>query len=82
MKKSSVKLVFYMVSCTVLGCAGLLFNKIPLVRYPCHFAMIIVAAFMYFDKKYRKKYIPSLPDWYIGSLVVLSLLLTVYSFFI
>jgi hypothetical protein len=79
MKKSSLKLILYIVFVIGIGSTGMLFNKISVVRYTCLLAMVIFAIVVYFDKKYRSKYIPYISDWVMVGIIVLLLLLFVYS---
>jgi hypothetical protein len=76
------RLILYVASIIVIGSTGLLFNQITVVRHICILAMLIIAILIYFDKNYRNKYIPSLPNWFLVGIIVALLLLFVYSFFI
>jgi hypothetical protein len=81
-KTSSLRLILYVTSILVASSAGLLFKQVSVVRHTCLLAMLIIAIFIYFDKNYRNKYIPSIPDWFLVGIIVLELVLFVYSLFI
>jgi hypothetical protein len=80
--KLSSKAVFYIVTIIVSGAISLLFNKILIIRGISFLIMLIVAILIYFDKKYRNKYIPSMPNWFLLGIIIIVLALYVYSFFI
>jgi hypothetical protein len=79
MKKSSLKLILYIIFGIGIASTGLLFNKISVVRNACLLATVIFAIIVYFDKKYRSKYVPYISDWVMVGIIVLLLLLFVYS---
>jgi hypothetical protein len=82
MKTSSLRLILYVTFIIIADSTGLLFKQISVLRYTCLLVLIIIAIFIYFDKNYRNKYIPSIPDRYLAGIIVLELLLFGYSFFI
>lgn len=77
----SIRVVLYTVLIVALGIIPLIFNQNYIIRNLCMSGLLIVAIVIYFDKKYRNKYIPSIPNWLILSIIILVFLLLGISLF-
>lgn len=74
MKKSStnssakyfkIRTFVYITILILGGSGGLLFNQHITIKVVSSLAVIFTVVAIFFDKKYRAKYIPSIPDWLI-----------------
>lgn len=74
------KAIFYTVLIILAGSLGLLFNQNLIIRPVSLLILAIVAVLIYFDKEYRNKYIPSVPNWFIFIAIILCLIAFAYSF--
>lgn len=72
------KVIFYIVFIILFGNLGMLFNQNMIIKSVSLLILALVGILIYFDKEYRNKYIPSVPNWFIISAIIYCLILFVY----
>ncbi len=73
------KLYIYTGLIFLAGPIGMIFSKNLIVKSIGFLIAIVVCILIYFDKEYRDRYLPLVPNWYMIGAILLLIILFFYS---